>query len=373
MHKTSNFLKITLIYFISLVLFVGIRIFFSLGFLRGLSENVQDIISTLLIQVVIMFLVPFCFYMLFNKKKPKETLNNLGFKKISGKAILICFFIGIIAFVLNIVVSSIFNGIINAFGFESGTSNATNDYSFWSFLLNVFCVAILPGFCEEFLHRGVLMRGMFNSISVKHALIISSICFGLMHLNIVQVFYAAILGLLIGFVSIVGKSIWPAIIIHFTNNFINVYLSFASANGWPLGNFYDVINSFLSNNWLVAIIVVILVICLLVFALIRLIMHLFSISSFENFKKLMLIIKSSINEYKSENPEQTVSEYEVVNELEDEILETMPEIRDRGTANMFFQDIYPKEKLVLKDKIFIFATLFLGIFITISTFIWGIL
>ena len=217
------------------------------------------------------------------------------------------------------------------------------------------------------------MRGMFNSISVKHALILSSICFGLMHLNIVQVFYAAILGLLIGFVSIIGKSIWPAIIIHFTNNFINVYLSFASANGWPLGNFYDIINSFISQNFFISIIVIILVICLLIFALLKLVMQLFGISSFENFTKMMRIIKNSVNEYKQDNPDNNISDIEVVNELEYDILDVLPEIRDRGTENMFFQDIYPKEKLIFRDKIFIIATIFLGVFITISTFIWGIL
>lgn len=374
MQKTSNFLKITLIYFISLVLFVGIRIVFNLGFLSGVGEPFQDILSTFIIQVGIMLLVPLAFYFLIFRKKPKETFKNIGFIKITWKAVLICFLIGVIAFILNIVISSIFNGIINAFGYESGVSSSSSgDYSFWSFLINVFCVAVLPAFCEEFLHRGVFMRGMFNSISVKHSLIISSICFGLMHLNIVQVFYAAILGLLIGFVSIVGKSIWPAIIIHFTNNFINVYLSFAEANGWWFGNFYDVINTFINGNFILALLVIILVICFLIFALIHLVLKLLSIASFNRFKGIMSIIKNSFKEYKEENPESTVSDYEVVAELEDEILDAMPEIRDRGTANMFFQDNYPKESLVLKDNIFLIATMFLGVFITITTFIWGIL
>lgn len=373
MRKSTNFFKISLIYFISLVLFVGIRIIFQLGFLSGISEKWQDIISTLLIQGGIMLLVPFLFYLLIFKEKPKNALSNFGFKKISGKAILISFLIGIIAFFLNIVVSSIFNGIIGTLGYESSSSGGSTDYSLLNFFINVICVAVLPGFCEEFLHRGLLMRGMFNSISVKHSLIISSICFGLMHLNIVQVFYAAILGLLIGFVSIVGKSIWPAIIIHFTNNFINVYLSFAKANGWLFGNFYDALGEFISSNFFFAFLIIILVILLLVFALINLIMNLLKITSFESFKNVIFNIKKSLNKnvvnYNHENEE--VNELNYISDIEPILLENLPE--PKSTQELLFQDYYPKENLTLKSKIFMIATIFLGVFITISTFIWGVL
>ena len=166
MKKTSNFFKITLIYFVSLVLFVGVRILFGLGFLSGVESSLQDIFSSSIIQIGIMFLFPFLLFTLFFKKKPKETFSSLGFKKISGKAVVSCFIIGLIAFFLNIAVSSFFNGIIGAFGYESGSGSGSTDYSILAFILNVVTVSILPAFCEEFLHRGILMRGLFNSISV---------------------------------------------------------------------------------------------------------------------------------------------------------------------------------------------------------------
>jgi len=377
MKKTSTFFRVTLIYFICLVCFVGVRIVFSLGFLSGAESNVQDILSSLIIQVGVMFLIPLALYLLFFKKKPKEAFNNFGFKKITGKAVLICFLIGIIAFILNIVVSSIFNGIINSLGYEGGSSGSSaGDYSIWAFLLNVFTVAVLPAFCEEFLHRGLLMRGMYNSDTVKYALVMSSFCFGLMHLNIVQVFYASILGLLIGFVSIVGKSIWPAVIIHFTNNFINVYLSFAEANGWPLGGFYDTINRFINGNFVLALIVIILVLCILIFALVKLIMELFKITSFEQFKNVMGAVKKSYVNFKKENPDSDVEDYEFVKVVEDEIIDAVPAFQNHSgqkPIDMLLQDTYPKEDLGLMDFIFLYAIICLGTFVTLSTFMWGIL
>lgn len=371
MGKTK-FFKVTLIYFISLVLFVGVRIVFSLGFLSGLDDKVQDILSTLIIQVGIMFLVPFLFYMLLEKKKPKETFQNLGFKKIGSKAILYSFLIGLIAFVLNIAVSSIFNGIINSFGYETGSSSSTFDGSMLNFVISVVCTAILPAICEEFIHRGLLMRGLFSSVSVKHALVISSLCFGLMHLNIVQVFYATILGLLIGFVSIVGKSIYPAMIIHFVNNFMNVYLTFASHNDWPLGNFYDVINEFLSTNFFFAMLVVIMILSLLVFCLIKLILNLLKVTSFESFKNVINNVRKSMHK-ESANVESIdeLGELHYLTDMEPILVEQLG--KPRTNSEILFNDIYPKEKLYLRDKIFIICTIFLGSLITIFTFIWGIL
>lgn len=372
MQNKSNFLKITFIYFVSLVLFVGIRIIFNLGFLSNLGEIWQEIISTLLIQVVVMFFVPLMFYFLLFRKKPKETFSNLGYKKINFKAILICVGIGIIAFFLNIVISSIFNGIITALGYKSSGSSTSGDYSLVNFFVNVVCVAILPALCEEFIHRGLLMRGMFNSISVKHALILSSICFGLMHLNIVQVFYASILGLLIGFVSIIGKSVWPAVIIHFVNNFINVYLSFASHNNWLFGNFYDAISNFISKNFLISLIVIILAICVLVYFLIKLIMMLLKITSFESFKNVIIKLKKNLNkDIVNYSTGEDVNEMNYIGDIEPIILENI--LEPKNMTELFLQDIYPKEKLVLKDRIFMIASLFLGSVITIFTFIWGLL
>lgn len=100
-----------------------------------------------------------------------------------------------------------------------------------TFLIQLNTVAILPAICEEFLHRGVLLNGL-KEIGIKKAILISSLMFGLLHFNINQFFYATILGMLMALVSVVSKSIYPAMIIHFTNNAISVYLSSAESYGW---------------------------------------------------------------------------------------------------------------------------------------------
>ena len=140
---------------------------------------------------------------------------------------------------MNIVVSSIFSGIIGFTGYRTPLTfetQPTPDWGLTSFLINVLLVAVLPAFCEEFLHRGLLLQGT-KHIGFKRAIVISSVLFGLIHFNIGQVSYAIVLGLVLGFASVVAKNLWVPIIMHFVNNFIAVYLDFAEANGWFLGDY----------------------------------------------------------------------------------------------------------------------------------------
>ena len=114
-------------------------------------------------------------------------------------------------------------------GYESAptVSNAVSgDYSILSFIVNVLLVAILPAVCEETTHRGLLLKGL-SSLGIRNSVIISSLLFGLMHLNINQFFYATVLGFVIALTVIISKNIFPAIIIHFMNNFLSVFFDFA--------------------------------------------------------------------------------------------------------------------------------------------------
>ena len=164
-------------------------------------------------------------YMLILKKKPKEVFSEFGYKKISAKTVLICFGIGLLAFIINIFISNFFATILRYLGYNPQYSSS-GGYSYDTipkFLFGVLSVAILPAMCEEFVHRGMILGGTSKAIGYKKAIILSSVLFGLMHLNISQVFYATILGLLMGLVATMTRSIWPAVILHFTNNFVNVF------------------------------------------------------------------------------------------------------------------------------------------------------
>ena len=77
--KNKSYFKINLIYFVAITL---VAIVFMLGYF-GVLKN--DILTTFLIQIVVMFAVPLLMYSLLTKTSIKESLNHCGLTKISSK------------------------------------------------------------------------------------------------------------------------------------------------------------------------------------------------------------------------------------------------------------------------------------------------
>ena len=62
----------------------------------------SDFLATFLIQIVVVAGVPLIMYSLFVTKSIKKTFANFGFKKLSGKLVLLSFAVGIVLYLLNI-------------------------------------------------------------------------------------------------------------------------------------------------------------------------------------------------------------------------------------------------------------------------------
>ena len=207
--KNKSFFKISIIYFVAICLVVLLFIFGHLGLIQN------EILSSFLIQIVVMFAIPLLMYTLLVSKNCKQTFADTGFKKISKNMIFLTIGLGFILYFLNQFVATIFQSIVSLFGYEkiSSSTQVILDYKF--LLKELILSCILPGICEEVLHRGIILHAGKKTTNPRYVLLISSILFGLMHLNINQFFYAAILGYLIGMVGIISDSIYPCMIIHF--------------------------------------------------------------------------------------------------------------------------------------------------------------
>lgn len=371
-QKKKSVFKTYMIYFIAMVLFCGVRIVFSLGLCDGLSTKASDIIFTTIIQVGILFLVPFVLYMILIGVKPKAVFKTCNYSKTTFSVVLVSFGLGLIAFVLNIIVSSIFNGIISFTGYQtplSFTSAGTPDYSVANFFLQVLLVAVMPALAEEFLHRGLLLQGT-KHIGFNKAIIISSICFGLIHFNINQVGYAIVLGLVMGFASVVAKNIWVAVIIHFTNNFIATYLEFAEANNWLFGNYQNIFTKLEGLNF-----ILLCVVCFVVLCVVALLLYFFMVLLFKQaiIKRINKAIAKVYNSESGATDEPVVID-------QGQVLQEM--LENNTMINLNYEEmkspldiIMPKQTKVykpsFKDNIFLICSLFLGITITIFTYVWG--
>lgn len=372
-----------LIYFISMALFAIVKIAAGFGLFSNLHGEVSSIIYSIIIQVFIMFLIPFTLHAIINRKNGgvKKTLAITQFKPLKFKVILIAVALGVLAFFINIAVSTVFNGFLSFFGYESpsGTaSGATPLFTGWTaFFVNILMVAVLPALCEEFLHRGILLNEM-HRIGYKKAIVMSSLLFALIHFNINQVSYAFVLGLLMGMVVVISKSIWPAIIIHFLNNGISVYLSSARANGWLGHNFYDIINNFLqSQDPILTFVSTFSFLVLVAFAVIYLIMLLFketTISKVNAALNSVLNEKEPVSEKEQYYSPTFLEKHKVLNE----ILLTKSTLNINVNKNTNPIDIVlPINRNIYKpnslENSFLIASVVLGALATLFTFIWGII
>ena len=347
--KNKKFFKISLIYFTAMLLIAILFIFGHLGLIKN------DILSSVLIQVVVMFAIPLLMYTLLISKNAKQTLADTGFKKISKKMILITIGLGLILYSLNQFVASIFSSIISLFGYES-ISSPTKIVLDHQFLLKELILScILPGICEEVLHRGIVLHAGRKTTNPRYCLLISSILFGLVHLNINQFFYAAILGYLIGMVGIISDSIYPCMIIHFMNNFLGSFIYYGSKLNWPISSFIMKITDALYANPITLICAMLVGIPLL-FYLYRVLVK--KLAKERNKMKMQTIIK----ELKMSNI--TIEEAQAKIDMVNSVL---------AQSYKFNLSTNNKAKPKFSERLFIISSLVLGALITISSFIWGLL
>ncbi|MCK9625160.1 MAG: CPBP family intramembrane metalloprotease [Bacteroidales bacterium] len=77
---------------------------------------------------------------------------------------------------------------------------------------------LLAPLCEEFLCRGIILRGLLTRMSPVKAICWSAAIFAIIHLNPWQAIPAFVLGCFFGWIYYRTRSIWATIFLHFVNN-----------------------------------------------------------------------------------------------------------------------------------------------------------
>jgi membrane protease YdiL (CAAX protease family) len=90
-----------------------------------------------------------------------------------------------------------------------------------SFLLT----AVFAPIFEEWLCRGMVLRGLLTKMKPGWAIVVSALFFALIHLNPWQALNAFIIGVVMGYVYYKTGSLWLTMLIHFVNNGTAVILS----------------------------------------------------------------------------------------------------------------------------------------------------
>ena len=148
----------------------------------------------------------FCYKTLWTRGRPM---------KIGSFLAILCLFIS--GQSLFQVIAGIQESILNVFGLSALESiqSATADYDSLTMFLYA---AVGAPIMEEIIFRGLVLRHL-EPYGKGFAIVMSAFAFGIFHSNIVQIPYAFIVGLVMGYVAIEYNILW-AMVLHMINNLV---------------------------------------------------------------------------------------------------------------------------------------------------------
>ena len=169
-----------------------------------------------------MFIVPFTLFFKCSKHKISQ-LIDFSLPKTKKWFPIVLMGIGFCAFAN--IANSIAAGFFEGLGINYEVDFGDNPKGVSGFILSVLATAVVPALVEEFACRGIVL-GALKKYGEGFGILVSSILFGLIHSNFQQIPFAFLVGLILGFITIKSGSIWPAVLIHFFNNFTSVIFDY---------------------------------------------------------------------------------------------------------------------------------------------------
>ncbi len=99
-------------------------------------------------------------------------------------------------------------------------------------LLNLLVIALIPAVGEELTFRGVLQQGLMRRVKSPHvAILLSAAIFSFIHFQFYGFLPRMFLGILLGYMFYITRSLWTSIAMHFVNNGTAVVLYYLNNKG----------------------------------------------------------------------------------------------------------------------------------------------
>ena len=187
-----------------------------------LTNTNLDLLPDMLINGVISLVFIGGFAVVFGKIIKADFSEILPFEKTSAKKIAGIVAIGLaVSFSANYI-TEIFMMDFRLFGLDPTISTTLADSnSILEHIVYILSVSVVPAVSEELLFRGIIM-GRLRKFGDGFAILASSVLFGLMHGNFVQIPFAFVVGLVLGWSLAKTNNFLVPMLIHFGNNFMSV-------------------------------------------------------------------------------------------------------------------------------------------------------
>ncbi len=163
-------------------------------------------------------------YFIFFKIQKKSLFKEIKVKPIRVTTAGAMFSFGICALFAVSIGLSLFYSLFPELSNYSNSETIDQLLSGGNPVMQFFSISIVTGIIEETIFRGLIYNTLKKTMSVPFAVILSSVIFGIAHMNIEQFFYTSLLGVLMALVYEKYNTIFAPIIVHATFNGSNYIL-----------------------------------------------------------------------------------------------------------------------------------------------------
>lgn len=182
----------------------------------GLDEEMYFLLNCL--YYLISTLVPFGLILYLSNQDPNEAVPVQKVKFTTS--LYFIFFGSAICLAANFPTNYIC-ALLEGIGLNTEIPESHIPQTIYGIVLYYIFVGIIPPLVEEFIFRGIILS-RFQKYGNGFAIFASSIIFALFHGNVMQLIFAFICGLVLGFIAVKTKNILIPIIIHAINNSFSV-------------------------------------------------------------------------------------------------------------------------------------------------------
>ena len=215
-----------------LVLIASVVMQTVIGTLIGLSPMwamyMNDVTYYHAVSIIAQFaytFLPFLALYLLSKREDKKEILVFDLPR-SKELYILALFAGFMFCVIGNSATSSLSVLFSFFEieFNSGMEGLASPTSALGIILNILNFAVAPALFEEFAFRGVLLQPL-RKYGDWFAIFASSFAFAILHGNMVQIPFAFIVGVALGYFCIKTQSIWTSVSIHFLNNLYSVIMT----------------------------------------------------------------------------------------------------------------------------------------------------
>jgi len=204
-----------------LVLFVLAAMHLSRFVLMRAANLTNLFLSIALVQIMVLVLPCMLYYLLKGRKLSSPMFltapspRHIGLS-LSGALVLV---IG--SLLIKFFYRAASEQSVDISGFFDRFSAGEADPPFAGVLLSI---VIIPAVCEELFFRGVVLAE-YRTLGEGNAIILSAVCFAMLHFSVSGFPIYLFIGLLLGVITSVSRSVLPAMFLHLLSNTLNVYTS----------------------------------------------------------------------------------------------------------------------------------------------------